>query len=110
MDRLEASGLADEATLLVLGTGGLDLGQHGATGRDSLHATVTRVPLFLRFPGGGQPRVVDRIVEVIDVMPTILDLAELDTPSAVQGHSLIPLMRFRLATPSVGQGWRNSTS
>ncbi len=92
MDRLEASGLADDATLLVLGTGGLDLGQHGATGRDSLHATVTRVPLFVRFPGGGEPRVVDRIVEVIDVMPTILDLAGLDTPSAVQGKSLIPLL------------------
>jgi arylsulfatase A-like enzyme len=92
MDRLEASGLADDATLLVLGTGGLDLGQHGATGRDSLHATVTRVPLFLRFPGGGEARVVDRIVEVIDVMPTLLDLAGFETPAAVQGQSLIPLL------------------
>jgi arylsulfatase A-like enzyme len=93
MERLEASGLAESATLLVLGTGGLDLGQHGAAGRESLHATVTRVPLFLRFPGGGESRVVDRIVEVIDVMPTLLDLAGLDTPAAVQGQSLIPLLK-----------------
>jgi arylsulfatase A-like enzyme len=92
MDRLKADGLAQRATVLVLGTGGLDLGQHGATGRDSLHATQTRVPLFLRLPGGGEPRVVDRIVEVIDVMPTLLDLAGLETPAAVQGHSLIPLL------------------
>jgi len=92
IDWLEASGLADRVTLVVLGTNGLDLGQHGATGRASLHTTLTRVPLFVRFPGGDGARVVDRIVEVIDVMPTLLDLAGLDTPVGVQGQSLIPLL------------------
>jgi arylsulfatase A-like enzyme len=99
LGRLEASGLADRATLVVLGTSGLDLGQHGATGRQSLHATVARVPLFLRFPGGGEPRAIDRIVEVIDVMPTLLDLAGLETPVGVQGQSLIPLLEGRGRPP-----------
>lgn len=92
MDRLAQGGFADSATIVVLGTDGLDLGQHGATGRTSLHTTLTHVPLFLRFPGGARVSVVDRIVEVIDVMPTLLDLAGLDTPPAVQGQSLIPLL------------------
>jgi hypothetical protein len=92
IDRLEGSGLADRVTLVILGTSGLDLGQHGATGRVSLHATVTRVPLLIRFPGGGESRSVDRIVEVVDVMPTLLDLAGLGTPATVQGQSLIPLL------------------
>jgi arylsulfatase A-like enzyme len=92
IDWLEEGGLADRVTLVVLGTSGLDLGQHGATGRVSLHATVTRVPLLVRFPGGGESRSVDRIVEVVDVMPTVLDLAGLATPATVQGQSLIPLL------------------
>lgn len=92
VDGLEATGLANRVTLVVLGTGGLDLGQHGATGRVSLHSTVARVPLLIRFPGGGESRSVDRIVELVDVMPTLLDVAGIDTPATVQGQSLIPLL------------------
>jgi arylsulfatase A-like enzyme len=92
LDGLEASGLANRVTLVVLGTGGLDLGQHGATGRVSVHSSVTRVPLLIRFPGRGEGSGIDRIVEVVDVMPTLLDVAGLGTPAAVQGQSLIPLL------------------
>jgi len=49
---LEELGLAKRTTLIVAGTAGLDLGQHGPTGVRSLHATVTRVPLMVSIPGG----------------------------------------------------------
>jgi len=35
---------------------------------------------------------VDKIVELIDVMPTLLDLSEVAVPQGVQGASLVPIM------------------
>jgi hypothetical protein len=61
---LEELGLGKQATLIVAGTSGLDLGQHGPTGAQSLHATVTRVPLILSIPGGrGAAQAIDKIVD-----------------------------------------------
>jgi arylsulfatase A-like enzyme len=92
MEFFRSTGLADTATLVVLGTTGLDLEQHGATGSVSLHSTVTRVPLFIRFPGGAGAGTVDRIVELIDLMPTLAEIAGAEVPPAVQGRSLLPLI------------------
>ena len=92
MANLESLGLADRATLVLTGTSGLDLEEHGPSGSVSLHATVTRVPLFIRLPGGHGAGSVDKIVELIDVMPTLLDLSGTGTPAGVQGASLIPIM------------------
>jgi arylsulfatase A-like enzyme len=79
--------------VIVTGTAGLDLGQHGPTGVQSLHATVTRVPLMLSIPGGrGAGQSVDKIVELVDLMPTVLELAGVGLPAGVQGSSLLPLI------------------
>jgi arylsulfatase A-like enzyme len=93
MELFRTTGLADRATLILLGTSGLDLEQHGATGSISLHSTLTRVPLFIRFPGGAAAGTVDRIVELIDLMPTLIELAGGEVPTAVQGRSLLPLIK-----------------
>jgi len=93
MEDLRGLGLTDRATLMVLGTNGSDLEEHGAIGYRSLHATVARVPMFIRTPGGGVGRAVGEIVELIDVLPTLLDLVGLETPPTVQGTSVLPLAR-----------------
>lgn len=92
MARLDGLGLTDRAILVVAGTSGLDLEQHGPRGSLSLHSTVTRVPLFIRVPLDRGPELVDKIVELIDVMPTLLDLSEVAVPQGVQGASLVPIM------------------
>jgi len=90
---LEELGLAKQATLIVAGTSGLDLGQHGPTGAQSLHATVTRVPLILSIPGGrGAAQAIDKIVELVDLMPTILELQGVAVPAGVQGASVLPII------------------
>lgn len=86
-------GLAERATVIVAGTAGLDLGQHGPTGAQSLSATVTRVPLLMAIPGGrGAGQSVDKIVELVDLMPTVLELAGVAVPAGVQGASLLPII------------------
>ena len=90
---LDELGLAERATVIVTGTAGLDLGQHGPTGVQSLYAPVTRVPLLLSIPGGrGAGQAIDKIVEVVDLVPTILELQGVAVPAGVQGASLLPLI------------------
>lgn len=90
---LEELGLAGRATVILTGTAGLDLRQHGPTGAQSLHATVTRVPLMLSIAGGrGAGQTVDKIVELVDLMPTILELQGVAVPAGVQGASVLPII------------------
>ncbi len=89
---LDELGLAERAILVVMGTSGLDLEQHGASGSVSLHSTVTRVPLFIRLPNQGGAVRSDKIVELVDVMPTLLDVTGIEEPSGVQGASLVPII------------------
>jgi arylsulfatase A-like enzyme len=92
MAKLEDLGVADSAILVVTGSTGLDLGQHGASGGQSLHSTVTRVPLFVRVPAVGKPQAIDKIVELIDLAPTLAELAGVEVPAGVQGASLLPIV------------------
>ncbi|HDJ33419.1 MAG TPA: arylsulfatase [Bacteroidetes bacterium] len=56
-----------------------------------------RVPFFIRWPGGnlGKPRDVDGLTQVQDVLPTLLDLCNLEAPAGVafDGVSLAPVLR-----------------
>jgi arylsulfatase A-like enzyme len=97
-----------ENTLLVIaadhsveaGTGDFLIGLRGAgaslTPRTLLRSSISRVPLVFVWPGripGGQ-RIRER-VSMIDVLPTVLELAGLPEPDAMQGQSLAPLLLGR---------------
>jgi len=58
-----------------------------------LRASISRVPLIFVWPGhieGGQR--IAQPVSMIDVLPTVLDLAGLPLPEVMMGQSLAPLM------------------
>ena len=59
----------------------------------SVYDTVLKVPLFMRHPGSltGR-RVIGELVELQDVMPTVLDWFNQPNPGGVQGRSLLPLL------------------
>lgn len=53
-----------------------------------------RIPFIVRLPGGEYVApTVDEVVELCDVMPTILDIAGIDIPESLDGRSVVPLMR-----------------
>src|SRR6185369_13700653 len=94
LDRLETLGLADDTLVVFTSDHGEAFGEHGAYLHDDLYAGTLRVPLVMRFPGrvpAGR-RVPDR-VRLLDVMPTVLELLDVQAPSGLQGRSLAPLLR-----------------
>ncbi|MDX1631559.1 MAG: sulfatase, partial [Thermoanaerobaculia bacterium] len=94
LDGLEARGL-DRSSVVVLvsdhGEEFYDHGwwQHGKT----LYREQIWVPLVVKLPReGAGGSVVEPVVGLVDVVPTLLELAGVDPPPLVQGESLLPLL------------------
>jgi hypothetical protein len=95
VDRLERSGLYDDALIVVTADHGLafEPGQSArGLGTDPVTDTsapdLAWVPLFVKAPGQREGRVDDRNALTIDVLPTIADLLEIRLPWEVDGRSL----------------------
>jgi len=104
MAEIRRLGLDQRAILVVLGSNGFALQEHGDLFSESLYTSVTRVPLLVRFPNGNNPQVVSKVVEVVDLMPTILEITGQDVPNGVQGGSLTPILDGTGQPPYVAFG------
>jgi arylsulfatase A-like enzyme len=89
---LDELGLADRATVVVVGGFGYDLGTHEQILNQGLYASVSRVPMLIRFPRGERAGAIDRIVETIDLMPTLTAASGVASPPSLQGKSLLPII------------------
>ena len=50
---------------------------------------------MIHLPGAASPRVVPELVSLADLMPTVLQTLKMETPSQVQGRSLLPLIKAK---------------
>jgi len=93
--QVEQLGLADNTIVLFTSDHGEWLGEHlrygkGYPGSDA----VSRVPLIVRWPGAldAPGRTVSRIVEGVDIVPTLLACAGVQLPPFLQGQSIANLL------------------
>jgi arylsulfatase A-like enzyme/Flp pilus assembly protein TadD len=91
LDELDRLGLYRRAVILLLSDHGEGLGDHGEEEHGVLlYRESLQVPLVLRLPGGRDGgRRVARPVALIDVFPTLLELAGLPLPPEIAGVSLL---------------------
>ncbi len=90
------SGLGRDAdTLVVLASDhGEQFGEHGRVGHgSSLHNRVLHVPLGFRWPGRIAPGASDTPVQLVDVLPTVLELTGVARADGLDGRSLVPLLQ-----------------
>ncbi|MGH9674025.1 MAG: sulfatase-like hydrolase/transferase, partial [Bryobacteraceae bacterium] len=65
------------------------LGEHGEIGHGGMpYQGLVHIPLLVRFPGQRRPQVVDTPVSLVDVLPTVLDLAGISATVPLNGMSL----------------------
>jgi lipoteichoic acid synthase len=92
MQGVQERGLAADTLWIVFGDHGEAFGQHeGNYGHTfNLYDENVRVPLLVATPGlpWPEPRS-SRVVSLVDVAPTVLDLAGLTVPAIYQGHSVL---------------------
>lgn len=93
LDALEASGQADHTIVVFFADHGLAVGQHGLMGKQNLYDHSLRVPLIFRGPGVPPGQRADTLCALPDLFPTLCELAQLDIPETVEGHSLVPALR-----------------
>lgn len=92
LQALEESGQADDTVVVFLSDHGDYLGDHGMYGKGLSYEGSIRVPLILRGPGI-QPGVrVGGVGTLLDLAPTLLDLAGIPEPEGVQGISCKSLL------------------
>jgi len=87
LDELDALALADDTIVILWGDHGFHLGEHGLYGKDTNYEAAARSPLILRGPSIGPERT-DRLVEFVDIFPTLCDLAGLEVPAQCEGRSV----------------------
>ncbi|MCJ7755495.1 MAG: sulfatase-like hydrolase/transferase, partial [Thermoanaerobaculales bacterium] len=101
---IRSLGLDNRATLVVLGSNGFALQENGDLFGESLYTSVSRVPVFIRLAAGADARSISKVIEVVDLMPTILDLTNQPVPAGVQGSSVLPILEGAGQPPYVAFG------
>lgn len=101
IDELKTLGVENTTAIVVHSDHGWQLGEHGEWRKMTNFELATRVPMFIRAPwltrGGGRS---SALVELVDLLPTIADLAGIPLPSneTFDGVSLVPLLQQTVST------------
>jgi len=94
LDYLEESGLAENTIVVYTSDQGFYLGEHGWFDKRFIYDESFKTPLLVRWPGVIQPKSVNtQMVQNLDFVQTLLDVAQVDAPTDMQGESLVPLFK-----------------
>jgi arylsulfatase A-like enzyme len=95
-ESMRSLGLDDDTLMVFSSDHGEEFWEHGRLFHgQTVYGELSRVPLVFRWPnspGFREGTMVDRVVENVDIMPTLLELSGVDGPAAMQGRSLFPLL------------------
>ena len=104
VEELRRLGMADNTVIIYTGDNGFYLSEHGLAGKWFMHEESIRTPLIVydpRLVKEKRDRKAGQMVLNIDLAPTMLDMAGVRPPAAMQGRSMVPLVA---GTPA---RWRN---
>ncbi len=92
LETLRETGMADNTVIIVCGDHGDMLGERGLWYKMHYFEGAARIPLIIHAPGRYRPAAIDASVSLVDLVPTLLDIAGLDVDPALHfdGRSLVP--------------------
>lgn len=99
VDILKKSGKFDNTIIAFTSDQGFQLGEHGLWKKRVFYDDNVKVPLFFHYPKGlPAGKVIEEPVEMIDFLPTLMDLSGLEVPRHIRGRSLMPLIEGKVRT------------
>lgn len=105
LDYLEENGLANETIVIHMGGNGLSFGEHGLIDERHAFEESMRVPMLAWALGFIEPgTTIKKMVQNIDIAPTMMDLANTTMPEGhvIDGRSFLPLLKGNMGIP-----WRD---
>ncbi|HUU20825.1 MAG TPA: sulfatase [Sedimentisphaerales bacterium] len=100
---LESNNLAEDTLVMYMGDNGFVFGEHGLIDKRHMYEESMRVPFLAWCPGMIEPgSIIEELIQNIDIAPTVMDVAGLDTPERMDGQSFLPILQGK-KTP-----WRDS--
>jgi len=95
LDRIESLGLVDNTLIVVLSDHGHPHGDHGIIMKSdaNLYQELVRFPLMIHHPAGqGAGTRCDALLQMYDILPTILDIVGLTGGTTMHGRSVWPVV------------------
>ncbi len=92
---LEEAGVRENTIIIMWGDHGWHLGDMGVWGKATNYEIATRVPMLIwtpDMPKGSRGKKTKGLVELIDMYPTLTELAGLELPDHLEGQSFVPLL------------------
>jgi len=94
LDQLDKTGRAENTIIVLWSDHGYHLGDKTSCGKTTLWEKANHVPFIIVAPGITKPGTrIDTPVSLVDIYPTLLDLAGLPAKPDVDGQSLVPLLK-----------------
>ena len=92
LKQLEAMGELDNTYIFYTADHGIAVGRHGLMGKQNLYEHTWRVPFIVRGPGIKPGSRAAGYTYLLDVLPTLCDLAGITPPDTVEGTSFRPVL------------------
>lgn len=111
LDALNASPYRDNTIIVLWSDHGYHMGEKNTFQKHSLWERSSHVPLVIAGPGQQAGRRCDRVVSLLDLYPTLLDMCGLPPNPVNEGRSLVPLLKDPLKRwpyPAI-TGWKNGS-
>jgi iduronate 2-sulfatase len=92
LDELDRLGLTEKTVVVLFGDHGFHLGEQDLWAKSNTYELDNRAPLILRVPGmAAQGAHCERLVEFVDIYPTLCEACGVEPPEGLEGLSLMPL-------------------
>jgi len=92
LKKLEETGELDNTYIVYTADHGMAIGRHGLQGKQNLYEHTWRVPFIVKGPGIEAGSRAQANSYLLDVLPTLCDLAGVEVPDSVEGKSLKPVL------------------
>jgi choline-sulfatase len=89
---LERHGMAEDTVVIFTSDHGDMLGERGLWYKMNFFEHSCRIPMIMALPGQVSGSVNSTHVSLLDIAPTLLDVAGIDAPSILDGDSLLPMI------------------
>ena len=92
VDAIDRLGLRENTIICLWSDHGFHIGEHTIWCKTSNYEFDARVPLIISAPHKKKGQVCRGLVELVDMYPTLVELAGFSSPSGLEGTSMVPLL------------------